>query len=333
MRGIGPTYVQALEIGNEPDLYGLFPWPQDPRLDRRPAGYSLGDYIQEFSRWRRAIGRALPVTGPAYATFDWSLGRFIRAEPGLSEVTFHHYALDACLTKPSATGFPTIPNLLSDASSDGLAQRLAPAVASAHARGVAFRLDELNSASCTGRWGVSNTFASALWMLDTLFSLARVGVDGVNVHTLPDAAYEPFSFYRTTGGWRALVAPEYYGMLMFTKADPPGARLVRVSVSARGPLTAWATRGPGPTTRVLLINKNTSRGYEVGLRVRGLSDPAQLERLEAPRPSSTGRVTLAGQSFEPSGRLLGGSQVQTVTPDNGVYSVSVPADSAVLLTF
>ena len=53
----------------------------------------------------------------------------------------------------------------------------------------------MNSASVhAGKRGVSDTFASALWVLDTLFNLAAVGVDGVNVHTLPGAAYELFTF-------------------------------------------------------------------------------------------------------------------------------------------
>jgi hypothetical protein len=331
-RGIGSRYIDALEIGNEPDLYGLFPWPQDRNVYRRPPGYGLNDYLGQFSEWRAAIGRELPVTGPAYATFDWSLARFIRAEPGLSQVTFHHYPLDACLTDPSAAGYPTISSLLSDQSSGGLAQRLAASVATAHAHGVTFRLDELNSASCMGKWGVSNTFASALWMLDTLFSLARVGVDGVNVHTLPNAAYEPFTLYRTTRGWRASVAPEYYGMLLFAEADPAEARLLRVSVSARGALRAWASRGPGSVTHVVLINKNIRKSYEVGLRVRGRSDPAQLTRLTAPSPSSTAHVALAGRSFGPSGRLRGAPHIETVAPDDGVYSIRVPADSVVLVT-
>ena len=67
----------------------------------------------------------------------------------------------------------------------------------AHARGLQFRLDEINSAAlrrCLGRTGVSDTFASALWMLDTLFNMASVGVDGVNFHSLPGADYELFTF-------------------------------------------------------------------------------------------------------------------------------------------
>jgi hypothetical protein len=272
LRGIGSGYIEAFEIGNEPDLYGLFPWPHQRSLYRRPPGYNLTDYIREFSRWRAAIGGRLPVTGPAYATFDWPLQAFIDAEPRLTQVTFHHYPLDACLTKPSARGYPKIASLLSDQSSAGLARQLAASVATAHAHRLPFRLDELNSASCGGKRGVSDSFASAPWMLDTLFNLARVGVDGVNVHTFPGAAYAPFS---ASGH----LAPEYYGMLMFAHAFPPGARLLRTAVTPSGPLKAWATIGAGRRMRIVLINKSTHRTYQVRLRAPGLSGSLRVERL------------------------------------------------------
>src|SRR6202000_3222612 len=31
LEGIGRRYIDAFEIGNEPDLYPVFPWSQDPR--------------------------------------------------------------------------------------------------------------------------------------------------------------------------------------------------------------------------------------------------------------------------------------------------------------
>ena len=71
--------------------------------------------------------------------------------------------------------------------------------------------------------GVSDTFASALWMLDTLFNMASVGVDGVNIHTLPGAALRAVHVQSArTAGWQAFVHPEYYAMLMFAEAFPPG---------------------------------------------------------------------------------------------------------------
>ena len=71
-------------------------------------------------------------------------------------------------------------------------------------------------------------------MLDTLFNLASVGVDGVNVHSLPGAAYELFTFSRRTStGWQAFVHPDYYGMLMFAQAFPAGAQLLPVDAPGR----------------------------------------------------------------------------------------------------
>ena len=63
-------------------------------------------------------------------------------------------------------------------------------------------------------------------MLDTLFSMASAGVDGVNIHSLPGAAYELFTFRRDAAGWRAFVHPDYYGMLLFAQAFPVGAQLL-----------------------------------------------------------------------------------------------------------
>ena len=93
-------------------------------------------------------------------------------------------------------------------------------VATAHAERRKLRVDELNSVACRGRDGVSNTFSSALWMTDALFSLANVGVDGVNVHTLPDSAYQLFTFAHHDGDWTGSVAPVYYGMQLFAQAAP-----------------------------------------------------------------------------------------------------------------
>lgn len=328
LRGVGSDHIEAFEIGNEPDLYGLFPWYTDNGRSayRRPADYSLRDLIAEFSRWRATIGHGLHVAGPAYATFDWSLSRFVDDESGLKLVTFHHYPLDACLTNPSARGYPTIARLLGDRASSGFAARLAPAAAAAHARHLPFRLDELNSASCSGKWGVSNTFASALWILDTLFDLARAGVDGVNVHMFPGAAYAPFE----VSHGRAVARPEYYGMLLFAQAFPTGARLLPVHVSPSGPLKVWATQGRG--TRVTLINKDPRRAYEVRLRASGLAGPARVELLEAPSAWSIGGVTLGGRRIAGTGGLRGRRRVELVTPLDGTYSITVPAASAALLT-
>jgi hypothetical protein len=339
VQGVGRRYIQSLEIGNEPDLYGALPWYRD-RVGRivfaRSAKYDLPRLIKQFSRWRAAMAGS-PIAGPAFSSLTWMPGlpQFLSAERGLAAVTFHRYPLRACTADPTSPAFASIPNLLADTSSAGLAQGIAPYVALAHAHRVPFRLDELNSAACKGRSGVSDTFASALWVLDTLFNVAKVGVDGVNLHTLPGAPYQPFSFTHDAGGWHAFVHPVYYGALLFSRAFPAGAQLLPVSAPG-GSLKVWATRTPSGATHVVLINQSPDTPVHVNLQVAGKSDSAAAVSLSAPNLTATRDVTLAGQSFGPStdsGDLPGRPSGATIDSSlGGSYSLQVAAGSAIMLT-
>ena len=338
VRGIGRSHIAAFEIGNEPDLYSAFPWYRDRTnavAFSRPRNYTRSRLTSDFSRWR-AVLPSIPSAGPALAELTWlsSLPQFLSAQRGLALLTVHRYPLRPCTTNPSDPSYPTIANLLADQSSSGLAQAVAPYVAIAHARGVQFRIDELNSAACSGKPGVSDTFASALWMLDTLFNLASIGVDGVNVHTLPGSAYEPFSFSQTGPSWHAFVRPEYYGMLMFAEAFPPGARLLPVGASS-GPVKVWATRATDGTLRIVLINKDTTTGHTVQLQAPGIGRRSTLEWLQAPSVSATGGVTIGGRTFgldTTSGLLTGPPAVNQTFSLLNSYTVDLPPASAVLFT-
>jgi len=339
LHGIGRRYVQAFEVGNEPDLYPYVGWYHD-RQGRarfaRGSSYTVGAFTREFARWRAALPN-LPLAGPAFAELTWlnGMSHFLATDPRLRLVTLHRYPLRAWLTDPTSPYSATIPNLLSDFSSSQLAQGVAPYVAMTHAAGHPFRIGEMNSAAGRGRYGVSNTFAAALWVLDTLFNFAAVGVDGVNVHSLPGAAYEFSTFSQSGRSWTAFVHPEYYGMLMFAQAFPPGAQLLHTSASPSGPVKVWATRDSSFHTRVVLINKDPANTYSVTLQVSGMSSSAQLERLLAPAVSSTDGVTLGGQSFgdeTSTGVLPAPPQTETVTPTLGQYTITLPPASAAMLT-
>lgn len=338
LAGIGPANIAALELGNEPDVYGVFPWY---RAHHRPvfarsAGYGLAAFLHEAHRSVAALP-PVPLAGPATAELPWLTGvpGLLAAEPRLQTVTVHRYPIQGCFHNRSSPSYPSIQNLLSDRASVGVAAALAPYVDLAHARGLKFRVDELNSAAlagCLARPGISGTFASALWMLDTLFNLASVGVDGVNIHSLPGAAYEVFTFRRDAGGWRAFVHPDYYGMLMFARAFPPGAQLLPVQVPA-GPVKVWATHGPDGHIRATLINED-SQPRRVELQLPSVGGRAGLEWLRAPSVSATTGVTLGGQTFGPetSTGSLPAPQLQPASQLLGSYSIQLPPYSAALLT-
>jgi hypothetical protein len=336
--GIGRQYIDALEIGNEPDLYGVFAWYRDRRghtYRARGRGYNLSAYTKQFAQWSHVLPN-LPLAGPATSGPAWmgGLGKFIAAEPRLKLVTYHRYPLRACITNPSDPAYPTIPNLLADSSSAGLAAPLAAYAKLAHQHHLPFRVAEMNTASCEGAKGVSDTFASALWALDTMFNFAAVGVDGVNVHMLPGSNYELFTPSQTSAGtWQAVVHPEYYGLLMFAQAFPPGAQLLPVTAPA-GPTKVWATAGSDGTVRVTVINQDTLNEHDVAVQIPNAVTPGTVESLQAPGITATSGVTLGGQTFGPETTTgtLPPPATTPVVPAGGVYTVPVPPGSAALLT-
>ncbi len=336
--GLTRDSVLAFQLGNEPELYASFPWywssPGHGVTGRR-SPYSFDDFMADFHR----IAAQLPPTalaGPTTGGPGWlpNLGRFLSAEPAVRVATVHRYPLQLCHTATSSDRYPSVANLLAPSASGQFAETFVPAVGTAHARGVPLRIDELNTVSCGADAAVSQTFASALWSLDTLFALRRVGVDGVQMHTFPGAGYELFPTQRHGSRWTASVTPEFYGLMMFAAAAPPGSRLLRLAVPSVDGLSLWATSAPDHHVRVVLINKNPTHAITVRLRVAGVAGRAVLERLEAQSAEAARGVTLNGQSFgatTSTGRLTGRPAAISVAPLRDRYTVSLPAASAAML--
>ncbi len=334
-----PDSLMAFELGNEPELYGLFAWYRTPgghAVRGRPRTYGFSAFLDDFAQFPPALPGVV-LAGPTSggAGFLPHLGEFLAAAPQVRLVAVHRYPLQLCFVAARSPRSPTIAHLLAPQASTGLADGFARAVAVAHARGLPLRIDELNTVSCGADPAVSQTFASSLWALDTLFAMARVGVAGVNIHTFPGAGYALFTFTKVNGRWTASVAPEYYGLLMFAQAAPARSRLLSVSGRPGTQLRIWATRAPDRRVRIVLINEAPSRGRTVTLRVPGTAGPGTLERLLAPSVSARDGVELGGRSFgahNGTGTLPGAARTTSVTPAQGRYVVILPAASAALLT-
>ena len=221
LQGLGRKYVAGLQIGNEPELYTSVPWYRilrgapvawyshfgAPVFSRRP-GYDPADFAAEFARTLRALPR-VPIAGPETGLFPWldEFRQFLSPGSRVRTMTWHAYGLNQCVTAPSSPQYPSVPHLLALPASHAIVDGISPYVALAHRVGATFRVDEINSVTCNGRLGVSNTFASALWVMDALFSIAADGVDGVNIHTYQDAANGLFDFDRSHAQWNGCVHP------------------------------------------------------------------------------------------------------------------------------
>jgi hypothetical protein len=329
LKGIGRSLITGFELGNEPEVYGRLDWYTTHAgigVPGRPARFDLGSYLIDYAAISSALPRNVPLVGPASGSPSWmaELSRYLAANPRVRLVTFHRYPLHRCFTKRDASTYPTIPNLLASRSSSGPAVSLQTAVRIAHAHGLSLRADELNSVSCGGAHWVSDTFASALWALDTLFNMTAVGVDGVNIHTFNKALYAPFWFTRSRGAWRAHVDPIYYGLLMFARAAPLGSRLLLTHAAASQALRVWAVRAPDGTVRVTVINDSPTRTLVLALRPPRPGATATLERLTAPALQSTTSVTIAGQTFgaaTTTGELTRSYETTTVQPIQNRYVV------------
>ena len=108
--GLGRGSVQALELGNEPALYGIVPVVSDGdrcKVPGRPRGYDVPAYI---ARLRPVLRRAaeLPLAGPALGASKWmhNLGPFLSSQPRLGIVTLHRYPLQLCYTSTKSLDAP-----------------------------------------------------------------------------------------------------------------------------------------------------------------------------------------------------------------------------------
>lgn len=165
--------LYAIEIGNECDLYG--------GTGSYFAGdWSLADFERRWESLRSAILAATPdvvLTAPASSSHvtTWTIpfGQHVGGQQ-IAELTQHDYRGDGA--SPSST----IAELVSPDAT--LLSELAELAAGASSIGIPYRIAETNSFYNGGAPGVSDSYASALWVLDHLYSIALSGGAGANLH-------------------------------------------------------------------------------------------------------------------------------------------------------
>jgi hypothetical protein len=326
---IGSRYVSAFELGNEPSLYAAFPWystSAGPVYARNRRSWTPAAYAKQLRSFVPALG-GVALWGPALSdTSPWwnSLAQITAAAPHLTQLTDHAYPLN-CYGAKSATTAPTVANLLALTASVGLAKIVVPEVAFAAKTGRGVRIDEINTVACAGHDSISS-FASALWALEAAYAMDKVGVSGVNIHTFPKASYRLF----TLADHGITVADEYYGWMLFARANPPGSRQLITSSSGNPHVRAFATRA-GSDTNVVLVNDSAVHSATVTLSVPD-STTAIVEALRSPSLGAKRGVTFAGLSIAASTGRLSGRATVSALGGAGRYSVKLAPGSADLVT-
>lgn len=355
--------VQAVEIGNEPDLY-------------QNTTYPFSQFLTDFQTFGHSIQAANPGTllmGPSIARFpntqlskrlpprtDFAttdqLNTFIQQEASsLALVSWHAYVT------AGANAGNTVPSgfLLQPTSSTLKPSLVAAYVPLATAAGKPFRMAEMNSLSSSGQDGVSNAFEAALWAVDTMFEFANVGISGVNFHSnnwnsfnqwdaygafhfnVPESQYLASKSIAPPSGTQFSqqyslreVQSLYYGMLLFAESTGHQSKLLPVDLQTNTNVKAWATIDPTTNkVNVLVLNKDQSASGVVSLTIPGYSSGV-VTRMIAPTLSSKTGITLGGQTFDGSqdGKAVGVEYGETITGEGGKFTVSSGAASAFLLT-
>jgi hypothetical protein len=338
--GMPSGAIAAFEIGNEPDMYTTPGWTADT-------------YSGELSQYLAGVLAAQSCTsnlmGPSFASFNGSHGDFTsniqdilaaNQGKGLGTVTQHYYAGPNTVT----SGF-----LLTTAADNGPARAL-PELQAAHALGMTYRVDEMNSAWGGGAPGVSNAFESALWFIDNAAKLAAEGVDGINIHGgMLAGPYTPFSITAAGGGSFSLnnrgsspaTAPLYYGMLFFARAiNGAHSTISPASISTNANIDAWSTVDSASTERLIMVNRDIANGAQVV--VAQTASTASVCYLEAASYSSTSGLKVfsnfAGTTYQTFDTSTDGSPTgmigwDVLTPNDGSFEIPIGPTQAAIVTF
>jgi hypothetical protein len=300
---LGPR-LECIQIGNEADRYGM-------TFRRDPKTWGPETYYKEWHTFADAIIARVPdarLGMPDLAAKpEWftHIADALEHDPIRSHVvtlTYHYY-----VDGPPSNPLMDIPHML-NANADVLKD--AGVVRDAAARlHTTWRMTEGNSCWNSGKPGVSDVFAAALWSADYALLHASLGSAGINLHggdsrlfavlaggavpegNHPAPPYTPLSFR----DGRYIAEPVSYGLRfagMFA-----GATMVPIDFDP-GPVnaTAYAAKLPNGKTILAVVNKDATRSLHLIVPKAHarwtLTGPALDAREAHIVPSSTGLEVL-----------------------------------------
>ena len=358
--------IDYFELGNEPNNYDSTRWDN-----------STAAYVQQWKQWVTAIDKAVnraigtSTANKLFSKSRWWASSSITDETALNvrpvdvipagidskhqvaQYSIHSYYFATCT--PERAAIATIPNILNHTFLTYYAEtEIMPSAQAALDAGNEWIIGEFNSIACSGNPNVSDTFANALWTVDSQLIYAARNASACYLHqgatlvfqssdqtnTAGDDGSPGFSTYdmlypRTSskrGEQRTL--PTFVGLLFLSEAfatEGTQVRALEVPESVGDYFAAYALYNDDKLSQLALLNMkpyygNTTDDYTVSVDV---GSKGTLKRMTAPvvDEKDSNLVTWAGQSFK-SGEASG--EVQTEEVD-GV--VNVRGSEGVLISF
>jgi hypothetical protein len=306
----------GIEIGNEPDLYAGHYFPST---------WAFSDYLtlwQSFASAILAQTPGVPLTGPVTAYNSAWFSSFAQNEgKSIVLLSMHYYRANG----QSASS--TIDLLISYPDTN-LQNDLVPLNTAAQAAGVPFRIAETNSFYNGGAPNVSDSYASSLWVIDHLFTIAQGGSVGVNLHGGGNGdGYTPIA---DNDGVVVEARPEYYGALLCALAGQ--GPLLATTIDA-GSLNTSAYTVQNSSSQVSLIvnNKDASQNLQFTATCPSAVKSASMQILTGPALASTAAVTIQGSAVNPDGSFMPQTSYG-LTVSDGAFTGYVPAASAALIS-
>jgi hypothetical protein len=306
--------LYAFQSGNEPDVfhYGM-----------RSPNYKYADYQGEWETYLSSIRNEIQqaqFAGPdvAYNT-DW-IKLFGENENSRIKLLDGHYYTTGPATLPSITYHTIL------AYSDKLSNFLLVIRNESAKYNLPYRITESNNVYGGGKTGVSDVFASSLWALDMMWSVAENNGDGINFHGGYGLFYSPVLIQNGV----LMASPEYYAMLAFKYAST-GGTIIPASVENPEFCSVYACAKAGNIYSFTLINKDEIHDYSFGLNLNKTALSIQIARLTAPSITAATGTVFAGGLVNADGTFET-KNIEQYAVNGKTFVINVPADSAAVVT-
>ncbi|KZT43267.1 hypothetical protein SISSUDRAFT_978381 [Sistotremastrum suecicum HHB10207 ss-3] len=343
--------LHLLEIGNEPDRYVL--------TKRRPSSYDFKAYVAEWSAFVAQVSSAAGFSGAnspglmglslghittaGFTTQNGLSGGLLQTSAGklITTMSQHHYQ------GSTTSGTARIGDLMDKKLIRGNLTAFSDDITATRKAGLKYDLGETNTYSGHGILNISNSAASAIWLVDYSLQAATLGVERLFFHNGIGYAYnliQPVALNKSLSGiplqtpLAAHVQPAYYGALVVAEfLGNSSSRTITELSTSSDTLAGYALYTPSGLSSVVLINSapflSSTSGSRpitsVNLGLAGMT--MNVKRLDIGRTDDTSGLSWGGQSFETVAGTPGGTlSTLNVSADQ---SINVSASEVVLLKF